>query len=148
MKNDERVYTACISQGIPRALALLITAQSKHESANYTSSVFLDCNNSFGYKAVYGAPSCSGHSDYKYYPNIEASAIEVCGWLKRRVADGSFPPLNTISDPDNYAALLKNAGYYGDTVSNYAAGIKRWFTTNLTAISTGTILIIGAIFFL
>ena len=148
MTNEEKVYNTCLQQGIPNDLALLVVAQSKHESDDYTSGIFTHCNNSFGYKTGGYVTGCSFNSDYRPYSNIEGSTIEICNWLKRRVIDGSFPDLYSITTAEQYASLLKNAGYYGDSYTNYLAGLKRWFNDNLsiiTASSTG--LLIAAIFF-
>ena len=51
------------------------------------------------------------------------------------MADGSFPAdLNEITDPAQYATLLKAAGpgpYYQDSVSNYAGGLVNWFNQDI-----------------
>jgi hypothetical protein len=65
------------------------------------------------------------------------------------VKEGRFPDLETITDADTYAALLKQCGYYGDTVSNYTAGITRWFTDNISLVSSSAVIILaGAAVFL
>lgn len=143
--NEQTVISTARANGMPERLAELMLAQAKHESANFTSAVFKDCNNAFGYSSIAGGPSCPGHSFYKSYYNLADSTKEICNWIKRRQAEGKFPKdLNTIQTPEQYAALLKGAAYYEDAQSNYAAGLKRWFITNLFPISSGLILLILA----
>lgn len=137
MAYENDVYNTAIADGMPPPLALLIVAQSKHESNNYKSAIFLSCYNSFGYKSVRSA--CPGHEDYQDYNSIVESTHEVTAWIKRRLNEGRFPPLNQITTPGQYAQLLKENGYYGDTVANYLQGLERWFTGNLGTIATVSI---------
>jgi hypothetical protein len=140
---DQRIYTQALSDGMPAALALLIVAQSKHESNNYTSPVFTDCNNSFGYSSVYSP--CSGHSGYESYGSVEQSTSDLTAWINRRLDAGTFPDLSTITDPTQYATLLYNNGYYTDSITDYANGLINWFDANVQAvgIGLGTLAIIG-----
>jgi len=133
MAFENLVYNTAIADGMPSALALLIVAQSKHESDNYTSSVFLSCNNAFGYNAV--SSSCANHSTYQNYPSIIESTHEITAWIKRRLAEGNFPALNSITTPEQYATLLNENGYYTDSIYNYAAGLERWFSDNISTIA-------------
>lgn len=141
MAFENEVYTQALADGMPSALALLIVAQSKHESNNYTSDVFLSCKNSFGYGAV--TSSCPGHGQYQNYNNISESTHEVTSWIKRRLAEGNFPPLNTITSPDQYAQLLSDNNYYTDSVDNYAAGLIRWFSDNISGVAGVSLVGIG-----
>lgn len=128
MDFSSTIYNTALANGIPAALAALLVAQSKHETNNFTSSVFWDCNNGFGYSAV--RSHCPGHSFYQNYSSLEESVNEICNYLKRRVNDGSFPDLDTITQPEQYAALLKSVGYYSDSLQNYANGLITWFQNN------------------
>lgn len=146
-----RVYNAAIADGIPGPLALLIVAQSKHESGNYTSPVFASCNNSFGYTTT-GSNSCDGHGDYKLYNSIEDSTHDVTGWIYRRLNEGNFPALATITDPTQYATLLHDNGYYTDSIYNYAKGLISWYDANIQGVAAGggllLFIIIGGYFLL
>lgn len=126
------IYNRLTSQGIPPLLAGFITAQSAHETGGWTSAVFNDCHNCFGYKWVgqsTAAGPCNSHSAYAAYNSIADSVDEIVYWIARRQQDGSFPDdLTSITSSDQYAALLKNADYYGDTLANYAAGIRSWLS--------------------
>ncbi len=121
---------------MPPLLASFLVAQSAHETATsagaWTSPVFVDCHNGFGYTTPthYGTGACANHTFYAAYTSLINSVHELTardGWIARRQADGSFPlDLNNITTIDQYAQLLKNAGYYGDTVQNYTAGLIYW----------------------
>lgn len=124
------IKSTAVTEGMPLQLATLVAAQAAHETGNFTSNVFLQCNNCFGYKYVNGTSLQDGAcnkspegNDYAHYADIEHSVKEICGWIKRRLNEGRFPTLTTIQTPLQYASLLKNCGYYGDTEANYTAGI-------------------------
>lgn len=130
MTYDEIIYNQALKDGIPQPLAVLIVAQARHETGNYTSNVFKSCNNAFGYKWVGQSTAigpCSNSPEgnaYAKYMSIEQSTHELTLWIKRRMNDGKFPAdLSRITTADNYAQLLKNAGYYGDTVATYTNGL-------------------------
>jgi Mannosyl-glycoprotein endo-beta-N-acetylglucosaminidase len=130
------IYTTAISSGIPDPLAKLIVAQSGHETNGWTSNVWLNNNNGFGYGYT--------GTGYKMDGSIEESVGDIVGWISRRQAEGNFPAdLTTITDADTYATLLRNSGYYTDTESNYAAGIVRWFNNNLQVVGIGIVGILG-----
>lgn len=123
--------------GLPATLAQLLVGQSGNETGGWTSNFFVNNNNCFGYSCVAGATwqdGCSqGNADNGVqvgnYASIEDSTSEMIDWIYRRVADGKFPSdLTTITTPDQYASLLKNAGYYQASESSYAANIQTWLT--------------------
>lgn len=137
------IYKQLRSDNIPDPLSKLVTAQSGHETAGWTSNVFKTDNNAFGY-------GYNG-SSYKYYDSVEESAHELSLYLNRRVNDGSFPPLDQITDAGQYAALLKNAGYYTDSSANYAGGISRYLNDNLqiaAGISVAAVVGIGLLVYI
>jgi hypothetical protein len=124
-------------RGVPIAVANFLATQAMHESGKFTSNAFVKHNNLFGYTysgsryqtgpgliADNGKPVAA-------YATLEDSVKELVDWLYRRVRDGKFPPLDTFRDTDQdlerYAELLKAAGYYGDSLQNYYAGLKRFF---------------------
>jgi uncharacterized FlgJ-related protein len=160
MNYDQRIYNQAIYDGIPPNLALLMVAQARHETGGYSSSVFKLCNNAFGYKWVGQSTadgSCSmspeGNS-YARYSSIEDSTYEISQWIYRRQLDGKFPDdLTTIKSEGQYAQLLKNTGYYGDTVSNYTKGLLYWISRiNISPVAAaaggGGLLLVAALLFL
>lgn len=133
MTIEQRIYNKALSLGMPQFVATCIVLQAAHETAGFTSNVFVSCNNLNGYKYVgqstaAGACLKSPEGDYyAKYNTIEDSVNEQVQWIKRRQKDGKFPAdLNTITSLDQYAQLLKNSGWYGDTVANYTAGLYYW----------------------
>lgn len=133
-KIESLVYKSAIKNGMPVKLAELITAQSKHETKNYTSRVFKLNNNLFGYTwagqkiARQGTPKPKSEGGfYAAYDVYEDSVKEIADWIKRRQKGKRFPQdLTLIKTPELYAGLLKNAGYYGAPLSVYLAGLKRY----------------------
>jgi hypothetical protein len=71
---------------------------------------------------------------------------ELTGWIKRRLAEGNFPRLDTITTAQQYAQLLKDNGYFSDSVQNYANGIAAYLTSH--KIQTGSVLVAGLFLFL
>jgi hypothetical protein len=119
--------------GLPARLAQLVAAQSQHETGNYTSNVFKHSNNGFGYGAIaYSDYQTGSYEGFGAYASLQDSTQEIVDYIYRRLADGSFPALETITTPLQYATLLKNVpspgAYYGDSVANYASGISRYFS--------------------
>jgi hypothetical protein len=157
-----RAGTSVNPNGLPDALSQLIVAQTKHETATevngawlpFTSHAFLENNNAIGYKFVNskyqdGPGIQSSESDsYGNYDTYQDSIKELVDWIYRRVAEGTFPAnLSTITTPEQYASVLKDAGYYGAPVSQYAAGLRNWLTSNpVKAGGIGFVLLIGIIF--
>jgi Mannosyl-glycoprotein endo-beta-N-acetylglucosaminidase len=107
------------SYGLGDTIAKIITAQSGHETAGWTSNVYTTLNNCFGF-------GYTGGGNYYGYNSIEDSVSDVVNWLSNNV-----PNFQNITDPDTYATALKSAGYYTDAESNYAAGIENWINNNL-----------------
>lgn len=136
---------------MPDLLAKFITGQSAHETAGWSSSVFQECNNGFGYKWVgqtTAAGECLNHPGYAAYYNIEQSVTELTKWIKRRQTDGRFPAnLNSITTAGEYANLLKASGYFEDSLTTYTNGIINWLSriSIKGAVAGGGILVIGVI---
>lgn len=125
-----------------KLLAGFMVAQSKHETANYTSPVFKHNNNAFGYKyykgSLYqigrGTGSPEGNA-YAKYKNVQDSAREVADWIGR--GQTAFASVNTITD---FATALKKGRpgyeYYhtekGYTVqasiNNYIKGMTHFYS--------------------
>ncbi|MBN8789431.1 MAG: glucosaminidase domain-containing protein [Terrimonas sp.] len=150
---ESAVYNTAVNNEVPGSVALLIVAQAKHESSNFTSKVFLQNNNAFGYKyvgqsgAVQGtaAPASEG-GYYAKYDSVEDSALEVVNWWKRRIRQGVISDWSDINTTETYAAALKKAGYYGDSLSNYTAALKKWFTGLDLGQETGFVSIAALLF--
>lgn len=126
---EQTIYNVAVGEGLSPLLAGFVTAQAAHETANFTSNVFVTCNNAFGYKYVKSSPYAVGpctlspeNDSYAKYKSVEDSTKEVCGWVKRR--NDKFSSVTTIEE---FAAVLKAQGYYGDSEANYLAGLKKYY---------------------
>jgi hypothetical protein len=115
---------------LPDTISKIITAQSGHETGGWTSNIWFQNNNGFGY-------GYQGGGLYNSYPSVQDSVDDVVGWLDRHV-----PGYESIQDPDTYAQALKNNGYYTDSEANYSAGISRWLNDNLQLVAGGSVAII------
>ena len=152
---EQSIYNAAragtTNPGLPDLLAELLVAQAKHESGNFDSRAFIQGFNAFGYSYVPGAVWQTGEpgliadngQPVAKYKSVADSTREIVDWIYRRVKEGKFPrDLSTITTPEQYAKLLKDAGYYGDTVSNYAGGLRRFFGGSSSWV--GILLLVGA----
>ena len=136
MNYEEKIYNTARAEGMPHTLALLMVAQSKVESGNYTSNIFKTGNNAFGFMYYKGSkyqigqgPVADNHYPAAKYKNVEDSTREVTSWIKRRQLDGQFPKdLTGIKTPLIYATYLKNGAhpYMGASISSYANGMTVW----------------------
>jgi uncharacterized FlgJ-related protein len=136
MTTEEKVYKAAIDLDVPKSLALLIVAQSKHETGGYTSNAFHKDNNLFGYKYVgqkIATPGIkSSESDhYAHYTSVEDSVLELVNWIKRRITEGRFPSMCNIKTKEHYASLLKAAGYFGAPQIEYVNGLNHWYKSDI-----------------
>lgn len=139
MTTEQRIYNQAIkgtqnNPGLPATLASLLIAQAKHETGNFTSNFFKKYNNGFGYSYFPGSIYQSGGGTIAdngqpiaAYANIEDSTKEIIDWIYRRKKEGNFPDLTTITTPEKYAALLKQNNYFGDTLTNYLNGLKKFY---------------------
>lgn len=138
--------------GLPVDLANLVVAQAKHETGDFTSNAFLKHNNAFGYAYYSGSNYQTGKGliadngqPVASYKTVEDSVKELIDWLNRRMREGKFPDLAAVHTPGDYAAALKAAGYYGDTLANYARGLAAFFKVITPAGGLGMVaILIGA----
>lgn len=155
MTAEETIYNTArsgspVNPGLPPALAYLLVAQSKHETGNYSSNFFKKYNNAFGYSYVPGGRYQSGSGSVAdngqpiaAYPTLENSVYEMIDWIYRRRSEGKFPQdLSQVTTPEQYAQLLKDSGYYGDSLANYLAGLKRFFLNNQVVVAGGGALLV------
>lgn len=147
--SENKILNTAIADGMPVLLANYIVAQSKHETGNYTSNFFKFYNNAFGYSYAAGSKWQTGGgtladngSPIAKYKSVEDSVHELTDWIKRRQNEGKFPKnLNSINTPDKYVILLKQSGYYGDTITNYLKGVLS-FLKHLSGDSSASLITI------
>jgi hypothetical protein len=132
---EKKIFSLLIDGGLPPGLALLVVAQSKHETAlggvPYTSRQYLVNNNCFGYGYVPGGsyqvaggggkhPEDSGV--YAKYVDIDHSVLDIVGYYTRR-SQVFFKITNT----QEFGNALKLQGYYTDSPVNYVAGLNHFY---------------------
>ncbi len=133
MNIDSIIMRTAKEMGMPLNMQRLLVAQAKHETGNFTSNAYKLNKNLYGYKYIPGASyqmykgiTSSEGNAYAAYASIEDSVREVCAWIKRRQSEGKFPKDLSVIDAPTYAQLLKNSGYYGDTVAVYTKGLTNF----------------------
>lgn len=148
-----RAGTPTNPDGLPPVLAALVVAQARHESNDFRSNHFKDSNNAFGYSWIQGAKWQIGpggiadnNKPVAKYASLEDSVKEIVDYIYRRKKEGKFPDLSTITTPEQYAALLKKVGYYGDTLANYSKRLRELFD-GLPSIAGFGIMFLAAIIF-
>lgn len=101
-----------------------ITAQAAHETAGFTSDVFVNANNMFGMREhkrkIIGKLKDLYHG-YTTYSNTESSVNDLVDLCRRRRI------VYALEDIVKYSALLKEKGYYEDTAENYTAALIKWY---------------------
>lgn len=131
---DQLIYDTAISQGFTPTAAKLVVAQSRLETANYTSAVFKLNNNTGGMKFVgqknatrgslapssersYSCKSggaCSNSDHYAKFSSVADSAADVIVRLYNKTMGGVTPDqLKNAKTPEEFARLLKKRKYYG-----------------------------------
>lgn len=136
---QKRIYEAAIprlirnfTQEQAETLARLMVAQAAHETGNFTSNVYRNNLNAFGYKRFARSPyqkkqdgfrSPEGNN-YASYADIADSSREVADWLGRRKAD-----FRVVKNPNDYAAALKKHSFFTDNLSNYMTALNRHYNS-------------------
>lgn len=171
---DQLIYDTAIKQGFSPTAAKFVVAQARFESADYTSNVFKANNNTSGMKYI-GQPLatrgtlapknersatcqaggvCRDSDHYAKFKNVQDSANDKIVRLYSITKGGVTPnQLKNAKTPEEFANLLKRRGYYGDSESVYANGLKakllriqvvEFVTKNRNALLLGAGLIILA----
>ena len=142
---DQLIYDVAIKNGFKPSAAKLIVAQARFESADYTSNVFKNNNNTSGMKYI-GQPlatrgtlapvsersaSCKKNgvcSDRDHYAKFQSVADSARDKIERNyniTMKGVTPQqLKNVETPEEFARLLKQRGYYDDKETTYANGLK------------------------
>lgn len=101
----------------------LIWAQWYHETGGFTSELFLTGNNLGGFTTTEDMGDDWRQPDgdlwYKPFSSREEGARFAGAYLANYVENG----IADATDPVSYAQALKNGGYYGASVEEYASGL-------------------------
>ena len=131
MNYDQLIYNTAIKNGFTPTSAKFVVGQSRHETANYTSPVFLRTNNLFGMKFVNQPLAISDNKKspdndyYAHYKSPKDSAEDAIGRLFNITKNGVTPSqLKNAKTPEEYSNLQKKRGYFGDQIPIYINGIK------------------------
>ena len=144
-KFDQIIYETAVREGFSPTAAKFVVAQARFESADYSSNVFKNNLNTSGMKYV-GQPlaergtlapanersqSCRNQNvcrNSDYYAKFDSVADSAKDKIQRNfnlTLKGVRPEqLKNAKTPEEFATLLKQRGYYGDTVANYTRGLK------------------------
>jgi uncharacterized FlgJ-related protein len=131
MNYDQLIYDIAIQNGFTPTSAKFVVGQSRHETANYTSSVFKRTNNLFGMKFVNQPLAITDNKKspegdyYARYRSPKDSVDDAVGRLFNITMRGVTPnQLKNAKTPEEYSNLQKKRGYFGDNVIIYIKGIK------------------------
>jgi len=130
MTLDQQIYDTAIKNGFNPTTAKLIVAQARFESADYTSNVFKQNNNTSGIKfvgqpnAVQGTLSPEGNY-YAKFNTIQDALNDKIGRIYNLTMKGVTPQqLKDSTDANDFSEKLKQRGYFGSSASEYANGLK------------------------
>jgi uncharacterized FlgJ-related protein len=118
MNIDQMIYDTAIKQGFNPIAAKLIAAQARFESADYTSHVFVENNNTSGMKyvgqpnAVRGSKSPEGDYYAKYNTVQDAINDKIVRLYNINMRGVSPQQLKDSTNADDFSRLLKQRGYY------------------------------------
>lgn len=149
---DQVIYNEAIAQGVPANVAINIVAQARHESGNYTSPLYLNYNNAFGYgysTSALNNPYQSGPATgpYAAYATLTDSVDNLVAWLTWHINNGDFAWTDLV-DAANYATSIRSVGYYTDLLNNYVSGMQTALQAinidpgTAQAIGTGSVILI------
>lgn len=115
-----KVYNILLAIGFNPKIAKYITAQSAHETANFTSYIFKNNNNCFGMKYARQklATEKNGYANYK---TIEDSVADYKKYYENR-------NFNTFYSVSTFVDSLKKVNYFEAPIPEYKAGVAYFYT--------------------
>lgn len=116
-KDGGNIYRLLIEAGINQKMAQWITAQSAHETANFTSPIYRNNFNAFGMTYIGQSEALGEKNGYAYYNNYKESVQDYYRLYKN---DG-FPIIGTL---EAYVKYLKNEDYFEAPMLEYLRGMK------------------------
>ena len=131
---SNRIFIQAKKRGLSDRLAALMVAWSKWETGNYSSHFVTDNRNLFGYTYDKNSKYQTGYNGsnpkagrFATYATLEDSVNENVDWMNRRVKKqdrGTWPSLEDITDPIEFARLLMQSKYSDDSYLVYGQGIR------------------------
>ena len=160
---DQSIYNTALQQGFTPTAAKFVVAQARFESADYKSSVFKNNNNTSGIKFI-GQPNATRGSlspegnYYARFNTVQDSVNDKIARIYNITMRGVTPTqLKNSESVDDFARLLKQRGYFTDTLSNYTSGLKakllkvnvlEFVKKNAATLVVGLILLVGGSYLL
>lgn len=117
----KEVYLYLIEIGFNPVQAQYITAQAAHETGNFSSKIFLENKNLFGYKYVGQNTALGEKNGHAYYENIYLSIQDYKNYYRLR----KYPQIFTSLD--SFIETLKINRYFEASLTEYKAGVKHFF---------------------
>jgi len=114
-----------IDAGYSVRAAEMFAAVSAHETAMWSSELFLRANNLFGMKipterlSLRAGSYTIGKEVYSAYATIEDSIKDFILYLKARMYANDFKTIQELT------LFMQSKGYYTDSFANYSAAVKR-----------------------
>jgi len=102
----------------------LLSMQSAHETAFWTSNIFKSNNNLFGMKPA-KVRANQQHGEYNGYASFndyDSSIVDMLLWLNYNKLETSGILLDS-NNPFIYVSWLKQKGFFTDSIENYLNGM-------------------------
>lgn len=115
------LYQSLIVNGFNYLTAQYITAQSAHETGNFTSQIFRQNNNLFGMKYAGQSLALGTKSGHAYYANIENSIRDYQTYYRLNNYLKVYPSLAW------FVKTLKQKGYFTADEGAYLKGVTHFF---------------------
>ena len=106
--------------GFSAIQAMFVTAQAAHETANFTSPVFLASNNCFGFKYIGHALEVGEYNGYGKYDSVADCVTRYRDYYKKR----SWP--DPFSNVQQFVSSLKAAKYFEAPYDEYLRGVNHF----------------------
>jgi len=120
-ETGKNVYLLLIEAGFSPLQAQYITAQAAHETANFSSTIFLQNNNLFGYKYVGQALARGEKNGHARYENLTDSIKDYQVYYKLRRYPKIFGSLA------EFVKALKRNGYFQAPEAEYLKGVIHFY---------------------
>ncbi len=123
------ICTILTELGVDKETVKIIIAQAMHESANFTSKIFVENNNCFGMKEAKVRPNlCTGtNRGHATYNTVEDGIIDYYLYMINRRIPMSERNLK------RYVTLLYKKRYFfggfGDPLANYIVCVRKFYKT-------------------
>ena len=139
---DQMIYDTAIQGGFNQNTAKYVVAQARHETADYTSNVFKNNNNLNGMKyngqanATKGTKSPEGDYYAKWNSPQDSANDVVFRYYGESIKGVPADSLKNASSYSEFADLLKQRGYYGASLQEYATGLyNKLMKINVTEVA-------------